>query len=147
MLTKRQATLDRAYAASPERFVCGPPIVAKPSDEVWINEPKVLAVTEAGRVAEEPPSISGEARNAPTPARYRTRRPVQRRPKAEHNDPLTRQSIRRASSRRRLPCSRSLHGNSLRGDAARRMVQLLRSVARQKRCYTGCNPALPGREP
>lgn len=35
----RQATLDAAYAAHPERFVHGPPKVRAVPEEVWINKP------------------------------------------------------------------------------------------------------------
>ena len=37
----RQATLDAAYAAHPERFVNGPPKVRAVPEEVWINKPVV----------------------------------------------------------------------------------------------------------
>lgn len=37
----RQATLDAAYAAHPERFVNGPPKVRAVPEEVWINKPAV----------------------------------------------------------------------------------------------------------
>lgn len=36
---KREQVLSRAYAAHPERFVKGPPKVAVPDREVWINKP------------------------------------------------------------------------------------------------------------
>src|SRR5690606_14540637 len=39
VLTARQRALDAAYAAHPERFVRGPPKVARPPAEVWINRP------------------------------------------------------------------------------------------------------------
>ena len=39
VLATRQAALDAAYAAHPERFVHGPPRVARPPEEVWINRP------------------------------------------------------------------------------------------------------------
>jgi putative transposase len=39
VLAKRQAVLERAYAAHPERFVNGPPAAAKPPAAVWINPP------------------------------------------------------------------------------------------------------------
>ncbi len=39
VLAARQATLDAAYAAHPERFVRRPPQVAKLPKEVWINPP------------------------------------------------------------------------------------------------------------
>jgi putative transposase len=37
----RQATLDAAYAAHPERFVNGPPKARAVPEEVWINKPAV----------------------------------------------------------------------------------------------------------
>ena len=37
----RQATLDAAYAAHPERFVNGPPKARAVPEEVWINKPSV----------------------------------------------------------------------------------------------------------
>jgi len=37
---RRQKALDRAYAAHPERYVKGRPVVAMPADEVWINKPE-----------------------------------------------------------------------------------------------------------
>ncbi len=39
VLAGRQAALDAAYAAHPERFVGGPPQVRRPPPEVWINRP------------------------------------------------------------------------------------------------------------
>jgi putative transposase len=39
VLEARQRILDRAYAEHPERFVQGPPRVAQPPKEVWINQP------------------------------------------------------------------------------------------------------------
>jgi putative transposase len=36
----RQETLEKAYAAHPERFVKGAPTAAMPPTEVWINKPK-----------------------------------------------------------------------------------------------------------
>ena len=39
VLAVRQAALDAAYAAHPERFVRGPPRAQRPPAEVWINEP------------------------------------------------------------------------------------------------------------
>lgn len=40
VLSVRQASLDAAYAAHPERFVNGPPKAARPAPEVWINRPQ-----------------------------------------------------------------------------------------------------------
>ncbi len=39
MLSEKQATLDAAYAAHPERFVHRPPQISGPPDRVWINRP------------------------------------------------------------------------------------------------------------
>lgn len=39
VLAQRQAALDAAYDAHPERFVNGPPKAAAPPAEVWINRP------------------------------------------------------------------------------------------------------------
>jgi putative transposase len=43
-LLHRQAVLERAYNAHPERFPRGAPTVAAPPSEVWINPPQHLAV-------------------------------------------------------------------------------------------------------
>jgi putative transposase len=43
-LLHRQAVLERAYDAHPERFTRGAPVVAAPPSEVWINPPQHLAV-------------------------------------------------------------------------------------------------------
>lgn len=39
VLAQRQAALDAAYAAHPERFVRGRPVVPSLPDKVWINKP------------------------------------------------------------------------------------------------------------
>jgi putative transposase len=39
VLAQRQAVLTQAYAAHPERFVKGPPVVATLPEAVWINKP------------------------------------------------------------------------------------------------------------
>ena len=39
VLALRQATLDAAYAAHPERFVGGPPKARRPPATVYINPP------------------------------------------------------------------------------------------------------------
>jgi len=51
VLASRQATLDVAYAAHPERFVNGPPRTPKPPTEVWINPPPTPA---------EPAPVAGQ---------------------------------------------------------------------------------------
>ena len=47
ILEQRQAVLDEAYRAHPERFVAGPPTVPSPPRAVWINPP--ATTEEAGR--------------------------------------------------------------------------------------------------
>jgi putative transposase len=63
----RQAAMDVAYGAHPERFVQGRPVVHRPSAEVWINRPnQQLPVVQANPsgAAEPPP----EASVRPSPA-------------------------------------------------------------------------------
>ncbi len=60
----RQRVLDAAYAARPERFVNGPPIVAAPATEVWINQPASGLVSTATEL--ELPARDATAR-APEP--------------------------------------------------------------------------------
>ncbi len=49
VLARRQQALDTAYAAHPERFVRGRPVVPRLPEAVWINKPaKVPATTEEG---------------------------------------------------------------------------------------------------
>jgi putative transposase len=43
ILVQRQSALLKAHAAHPERFVHGPPTVARPPSEVWINPPSTAA--------------------------------------------------------------------------------------------------------
>jgi putative transposase len=45
---ERQAVLDRAFAAHPERFPRGRPIAGRPAREVWINKPVVPGAPVAG---------------------------------------------------------------------------------------------------
>ena len=45
VLATRQATLDLAYAAHPERFVHRPPPVSRPPEAVWINRPIEILAT------------------------------------------------------------------------------------------------------
>ena len=40
ILSQRQQVLHAAYAAHPDRFVKGAPVVLAPPQEVWINQPK-----------------------------------------------------------------------------------------------------------
>ncbi|MCB9684957.1 MAG: IS3 family transposase [Alphaproteobacteria bacterium] len=42
-LVQRQAVLQKAYEAHPERFIKGPPVVSRPPAEVWINPPPATA--------------------------------------------------------------------------------------------------------
>jgi putative transposase len=68
VVAARQIALDAAYAAHPERFVGGPPVVARPPAEVWINRPTGQAATlqapqddavaEAGKPGHEPSPTS-----------------------------------------------------------------------------------------
>jgi putative transposase len=46
-LLHRQAVLERAYDAHPERFPRGAPTVAAPPSEVWINPPQHVALAPA----------------------------------------------------------------------------------------------------
>lgn len=39
VVAKRQAVLDRAWKAHPQRFINGPPRAARPPTQVWINRP------------------------------------------------------------------------------------------------------------
>jgi putative transposase len=41
IVAQRQQVLQAAYAAHPERFVQGSPVVQQPPQEVWINPPKL----------------------------------------------------------------------------------------------------------
>jgi putative transposase len=50
VLAKRQLAMDAAFAAHPERFVHGQPRVARPANEVWINQPTGKIVTMATEV-------------------------------------------------------------------------------------------------
>jgi putative transposase len=47
VLAVRQATLLKAYEAHPERFINGPPVVARPPAEVWINPPATAGTVAA----------------------------------------------------------------------------------------------------
>lgn len=40
VIAVRQAALDAAWEAHPERFIAGRPVVPRPPNEVWINRPK-----------------------------------------------------------------------------------------------------------
>lgn len=64
VLAARQAALDAAHAATPERFVRGAPRAGRPPPEVWINRPEQQAVVPPSGVAEPPPEAS--VRPSPT---------------------------------------------------------------------------------
>jgi putative transposase len=49
VIATRQAALDAAFAAHPERFPHGRPIHPRPDAEVWINPPPAAAATEEAR--------------------------------------------------------------------------------------------------
>lgn len=69
VLAARQAALDLGYAARPERFVSGPPKVARPPAEVWINKPTQHLHLETG---EDDQSSPQSAQNPPTEPRQST---------------------------------------------------------------------------
>jgi putative transposase len=69
VLGARQAALDAAHAAHPERFVHGAPRAQRPPAEVWINRPAAQVVEPPSGVAEPPP----EASVRPSPARSAVR--------------------------------------------------------------------------
>jgi len=46
VLNQRQATLEAAFAAHPERFTKGPPRVRELPSEVWINPPQKVTTTQ-----------------------------------------------------------------------------------------------------
>jgi putative transposase len=62
---ERQAVLDRAFAAHPERFPHGRPIAPRPPREVWINKPTQAA---GALPAGEPPSDRARAAGGVTAA-------------------------------------------------------------------------------
>jgi putative transposase len=64
VLAVRQAALDVAHAAYPERFVNGAPRAQRPAAEVWINRPSGQVVEPPSGVAEPPPEAS--VRPSPT---------------------------------------------------------------------------------
>lgn len=47
VLAERQRVLEAAYAADPERFVKGPPVVASLPETVWINPPQAVLELES----------------------------------------------------------------------------------------------------
>ena len=55
VLAVRQAALDAAYTAHPQRYVAGPPRAQRPPSEVWINKPTTQLDLQAN-LAQEAPS-------------------------------------------------------------------------------------------
>ena len=51
---KRQHVLDDAFAAHPERFVKGRPIAPKAPDQVWINPPQPVPLTDIAPTEAQP---------------------------------------------------------------------------------------------
>lgn len=49
--TRRQATLDQAHAAHPERFRNGPPTTPQLPQEVWINKPDIHTSKDTSKAA------------------------------------------------------------------------------------------------
>ena len=66
VLAQRQQVLDAAYAKHPERFVRGRPTVARPPQEVWINQPQK---EHAERPSAARPAASAGEPGAQAPAR------------------------------------------------------------------------------
>ena len=56
VLAQRQAVLDQAYAAHPERFVKGAPAPARPPEAAWINPPKAEDRPDVENAALAPPA-------------------------------------------------------------------------------------------
>ena len=57
-LAQRQLVLERAYAAHPERFVNGPPIMPKLAAAVWINPPNpTSAAADASETPQTEPVV------------------------------------------------------------------------------------------
>ena len=59
-VAERQAALDMAFAAHPERFPRGQPSAQRPPREVWINKPQQAPGATAA-AGDAPRSISGAA--------------------------------------------------------------------------------------
>ncbi len=68
VLAGRQAALDAAYAAHPERFVGGPPQVRRPPPEVWINRPHAKTA-ELEKGVDGLPAAPQKAKNPPSEPR------------------------------------------------------------------------------
>ena len=69
--TKRQAALDKAFAAHPARFTHGRPLAPSPPWEVWINQPALEVADSAAPAATNPSPHDSDpavARDAPTQA-------------------------------------------------------------------------------
>jgi putative transposase len=59
-VSERQAVLDLAYAAHPERFPHGRPIAGRPPQSVWINEPRApeLGAPAGGTLCPSPATLA-----------------------------------------------------------------------------------------
>ena len=91
--TQRQAALDAAYAAHPERFVHGAPKVARPPSSVAINAPAAAPDASASPGREPPP----EAALGPSPAGHDGER-AQRESRAAETASEAREPLKRAST-------------------------------------------------
>lgn len=91
--TQRQAALDAAYAAHPERFVHGAPKVARPPSSVAINAPAAAPDASASPGREPPP----EAALGPSPAGHDGER-AQRESRAAEPASEAREPLKRAST-------------------------------------------------
>ena len=49
MIDARQAVLDAAYQAHPERFIAGPPKADRPPAAAWINKPTIQTKSQNNR--------------------------------------------------------------------------------------------------
>jgi putative transposase len=57
VLSQRQAVLQQAYAAHPERFVHGAPVPARPPEAAWINPPQATDGVELANLVPTTPSV------------------------------------------------------------------------------------------
>ncbi len=64
-LSERQAVMNAAYLAHPERFPNGPPTVARPPTAVWINPPKARPLLPRSESPCEVSELEAKAREAP----------------------------------------------------------------------------------
>jgi len=63
-LSERQAVMNAAYLAHPERFPNGPPTVARPPTAVWINPPKARPLLPRSESPCEVSELEAKAREA-----------------------------------------------------------------------------------